>query len=383
MISQREEHLLIKYLSKEANAMELDELEEWINNSDNEDVLREFVNTHYAITIGMNNSDPNKIKERLLREIRRDKKLFPNKKLYTFFKYAAIAIFFTVIGYFFQEIPIDKVGEENLILREEAITLEMNNGEVRNLSDKGTSQIIDQDGNVLGEQKEGKLVYGKSNKTNIFNLLKVPYGKKFDIFLSDGTHVFLNSGSSLRYPISFSKEATRQVSLEGEAFFEVAQDTDHPFLVGTHELNVKVYGTKFNVSNYSSDNDIDVVLIEGSVALGIKEKVSDDDIQLEPGFKGGFDKTKKIITTEKVDPTVYTAWMDGYLVFRNTPFSTIIKQLERQYNVIIINNNQQLAIEAFNATFRTKEESLSEVMNYFDNIYDIDYQIFNNKIIID
>ena len=384
MISSRKEHLLIKFLSKEANALELDELENWINNSENDLILRDFVKAHYAITIGMSKTDPNKIKELLLQEMRRDKNILRKRKMRTIFKYAALAIVFTGIGYFLQQLPFDLGNKNNVVAHEEAITLETDSGEVTELANAGSYQIKDHNGHILGEQKGNKLVYhnAKDSKKLVYNVLKVPYGKKFDVFLSDGTHVFLNSGSSLKYPVSFIKGKKRQVFLEGEAYFDVAHNPKVPFLVGTNELNVKVFGTKFNVSNYASDNDINVVLVKGSVGLEQKNAASGDLVKLSPGFKGGFDKTKKIISTEKVDPTLYTAWMNGDLIFRNTPFATILKRLERQYNVIIINNNENLGKEAFNATFETENESLEQILEYFNEINNIDYQIINNKIVI-
>ena len=384
MIPQRIEHLLVKFLLNESDSHELDELEEWVKTAENQEVFKDFIKTHYTTVFGMKNVDPNKMKERLRREMRRDKNAHRKKKLLSITKYAAIALFFTCIGIFFQQYFFDGTNKGKMVPREEAITLQMDNGEVQIISDSTSSQIKDQDGAVLGEQSGGKLVYKKENLTEKlnYNVLKVPYGKKFDVYLSDGTHVFLNAGSSLRYPVSFLKGQTRQVFLSGEAYFDVAHDTKNPFLVGTQELNVKVYGTKFNVSNYASDNDIDIVLVEGSVAIEAKENNSDVQEKLKPGFKGAFDKTHKTISTEKVNTTIYTAWMNGDLVFRDAPFATIIKRLERQYNVIIINNNKKLDKEAFNATFETDRENLEQVFDFFDDVYNIDYQFSNNKIII-
>jgi hypothetical protein len=384
MINVRKEHLLIKYFSNEATAIELGELENWIGNPKNEIILRDFAKVHYAITIGMNDSNSNKTKERLLNEMRRDKNVFRNRKIQSLLKYAALAIVFIGLGYFYQHLPFDLGNKKNVIPMEEAITLETNKGDIQELSNTGSYQITDRSGNILGEQKGNTLIYNKRKNTKelVSNVLKVPYGKRFDIFLSDGTHVFLNAGSSLKYPVNFLEGEQRQVFLEGEAYFDVVHDSKTPFLVGTQELDVKVYGTKFNISNYASDTAIDVVLIEGSVGLNAKTNTSENMLKLTPGFKGAFDKTKKTLATEKVDTTLYTAWMDDNLIFRNAPFTTIIKRLERQYNVIIINNNKQLSHEAFNATFETKKETLELVFEYFNEIYDIDYQIFNNKIII-
>ena len=384
MINPRKEHLLIKFLSKEASALELDELEKWINNSENELILKDFVKVQYAITIGMNKSAPNKTRERLFNEIRKDKNAFRKRKILSVLKYAAVAVLFMGVGYFFQQSPFNIENQKNVVPAQEVVTLETKNGEVQELSNAGSYQMKDKDGNILGEQKGNKLVYHKTkdSKKLTYNVLKVPYGKRFDIFLSDGTHVFLNAGSSLKYPVNFPEGKLHRVFLEGEAYFDVVHDST-PFLVNAQELDIKVYGTKFNVTNYASDNDIDVVLVDGSVGLKTRNGASEDLVKLSPGFKGGFNKTNKKLSKEKVDTTIYTAWMDGKLIFNNTPFKYILKRLERQYNVVIINNNETLGEEAFNATFKTKKETLEQIFEYFKKIHDINYKVFNNKIIID
>src|SRR5690606_36367432 len=100
-----------------------------------------------------------------------------------------------------------------------------------------------------------------------YNTLKIPFGKKFRLQLSDGTMVHINSGSTLKYPIKFIAGENRQVYLDGEAFFDVAKDKKHPFIVNADNLNVRVLGTHFNVSNYPEDAVTDVVLVEGSVGM--------------------------------------------------------------------------------------------------------------------
>ncbi|UGU17432.1 DUF4974 domain-containing protein [Sinomicrobium kalidii] len=384
MITPEKEHLLVKYFSNEATAIELDELENWIGNPENEIILKDFTKVHYAITIAMKDSNSNKTKERLFNEMNRDKNIFRNGKIQSLLKYAALAIVFIGLGYFFRQHPFEPENKKSVIPAEEAITLETDHGEIQKLSNTGFNQIKDHTGNILGEQKGNKLVYNKKStiKKLTYNTLKVPYGKKFDVLLSDGTRVFLNAGSSLKYPVRFLEGKQRQVFLEGEAYFDVVHDSKTSFMVGTQELDVEVYGTRFNVSNYASDAAINVVLIEGAVGLNTKTNESENTVRLEPGFKGTFDKTGKTLATGKVDTTLYTAWMNNNLVFRNTPFKTIIKQLERQYNIVIINNNKQLGEEAFNATFETKKETIEQVFEYFSKIHDVDYQIFNNKIII-
>ena len=231
-------------------------------------------------------------------------------------------------------------------------------------------------------QKSNKLVYDKDLKTEtlVFHSLKVPYGKRFDIILSDNSKVYLNSGSTLRYPIKFLDNQIREVFLEGEAFFDISEDEKNIFRVNSNGINVEVYGTKFNFKNYPEDYISDVVLVNGSVGISSSENKS--ITKLSPGFKGSVDKENFKVDKFKINTKIYTSWIDGQVIFRRESFNQIIKKLERLYNVTIINNNEKISEELFNASIDTEEEKIEDVLNYFNKIYNIEYQLFNNKIII-
>ncbi|WP_431243682.1 FecR family protein [Flavobacterium sp. P21] len=216
----------------------------------------------------------------------------------------------------------------------------------------------------------------------VYNTIKIPYGKKFRLQLSDGTFVHLNSGTTLKYPIKFIAGENRQVFLDGEAFFDVAKDKKHPFIVNVDNLNVRVLGTHFNVSNYPEDTSTDVVLVEGSVGMYQPNEEFDalKNTILKPGFKGTFNKENTKISTKPVITDIYTSWINGGLTFRNMTFKNIITKLERRYNVTIVNKNEKLANEKFNASF--KEESIENVMSYFNDIHGINYTIKGNQILI-
>lgn len=214
----------------------------------------------------------------------------------------------------------------------------------------------------------------------VYNTIKIPYGKKFEVQLSDGTLVHLNAGTSLRYPVQFVKNQNRQVYLLGEAFFEVEKDKEHPFDVNTQNVNVEVLGTKFNVDTYSENPRTDVVLVEGKVSLYKDQKTKENQVYLKPGEKGSNERGQSEITTEQVNTEYYTAWIKGSLVFKNASFDDIIKKLERRYNVTFINKNKVLGKEIFNARF--DNEPIEVVLKYFSDSYAIDYIIDRDKITI-
>ena len=386
MKSKEIEIIIVKYFSQSANMEDLDVLNKWIESPENQIVFQEYVKTHFAITLAMNEPDIETIKKTLLKEIRKEKKKVYKLRFRTVMKYAAIAILFLGIGVVLQKTIFNENGTEEIITSgKDEITLKLGNGDVKIIAANGTSKVYDANGKVIGKQNGKELVYTSNDKSVsklVYNTISIPNGKRFNITLSDGTMVYMNAGSTMTYPVQFIKSENRKIFLTGEAYFEVAHDKSHPFIVNANKLDVQVYGTKFNVSNYPEDSNTDVVLVEGSVGLsqsGMSEK-SKNEVFLTPGYKGTFTKEDKTISNEKVNTLLYTSWMSGNLVFRNESFENIIKKLERHYNVDIVNNNNKLAQETFNATIETDHESIEQVFNYFKKVYEIEYTITDNKI---
>ncbi|WP_431124211.1 FecR family protein [Flagellimonas flava] len=273
----------------------------------------------------------------------------------------------------------------DVIIPENAITLQLENGDIQVISEDGEVEVLDKDGNIIGKQDGKSLKYSvvSSNRELAYNTLTVPHGKTFQLQLSDGTIAHLNAGSSIKYPVQFMEGLQRQIFVEGEAFLDVAKDSNHPFVVNTNGLNVRVLGTQFNVSAYPEDETTEVVLVEGAVSLYTEDDGygSDKNVKLEPGFKGSFDKASNHIDTSKVITSLYTSWVNGKLVFRNMTFSNIMKKLERHYDVTIVNNNKDLTHDLFNANFG--KEPIENVLMELKANYGIDYQILDEKIVIE
>ncbi len=385
------EKRIVKYLLNEASGEDLDALSDWILVEGNEQIFETFVRSHYETTTAMNEPDTDKIKEVLKKRMKNDKNVFRRRKARSLMKYAAVGLVFLALGYFFQQDGMKGNRPDKLVPKEEAITITLDNGAIETLNPLANRNVTDAHGNIIGSQNRTKLTYRESTAPStesadfqklVYNTLKVPYGKRFDVILSDGTHVFLNAGTSLRYPVQFLKGFDRTVFLTGEAYFDVAKDREHPFKVHADELDIEVVGTKFNVSHYPEDANINTVLVEGSVAL---HKEGDDEESaggtlLKPGFKAEWRKTGNAIAIENVDTQIYTAWVHGKLVFRNTPFRKIRQALERKYNVIIKNRNKDLDEQLFDAIFDI--ETIAEVLESFNKSYAIKYKIKDNEVII-
>ncbi|HZL10671.1 MAG TPA: FecR domain-containing protein [Prolixibacteraceae bacterium] len=162
------------------------------------------------------------------------------------------------------------------------------------------------------------------------NQIIIPYGKRSEILLADGTHIWLNSGSQLSYPTKFQSDS-RIVFLTGEAFFDVKANPEKPFYVITRDIKIKVLGTSFNVSSYSEDNLVQTVLIKGKVTAG-KNKLFAGTIDLIPGERLTFDKSNSNISKDKVEVQLYSSWINGYLIFKNKPIIEVFTKLKRFYN---------------------------------------------------
>ncbi len=294
---------------------------------------------------------------------------------------AAVFIGMLIGGYIFWT---DQAPDISIAIPKDAITLELGDGSIEILGEEGTNTVRDKKGNVIGQQKGGQISYGETGLTEEleYNTLTVPYGKRYDLKLSDGTVVHLNAGTSLKYPIKFLEGQSRKVYLMGEAFFSVSKDPLHPFVVNADELNVRVLGTQFNVSSYPEDTKTDVVLVEGSVGMHRQAESFDKNGStiLEPGYKGTFQRNNGAIEKEPVITDIYTAWIGGELVFRKMTFENILKKLERHYNVSINNNNADLAKEVFNASYG--KVSLYKVLEDLRLTHGVEYSIDKTNITI-
>ena len=174
-----------------------------------------------------------------------------------------------------------------------------------------------------------------NNRPSTIQLLTTPIGKDYQVTLSDGTHVYLSADSRLEYPSRFEGKE-RVVTLEGEAYFDVAKDAKHPFIVKTDQVETKVFGTKFNVTNYA-EKFTRVTLIEG--AVNVYNRKDGRYTRLAPGDEVVVDKDGKV-TGNVVDVDGYVYWQEGFFYFDNQPLSEIMQSMGRWYNVNVVFANE-------------------------------------------
>lgn len=320
--------------------------------------------------------DRSEIKGRIYRNIQKKQK----RKL-ALLNYAA-AVVFIISGAFFLK---KYMNFEKTVHHTDEIVIKLSDGSTKVIDVTSDEVVLESKAGVVGVQSKEKLTYAAqedavSEEELVYNELYVPYGKKFEIELSDGTQVTLNSGSSLKYPVQFIKNTPREVFLEGEAFFEVTKSKTNSFIVHSNSINTKVYGTAFNISSYANEAFQEIVLVEGSV--GVYDVNNEDaQVMLNPNEKAKICKKEKRIRTRKVEVENYIAWKDNVLLFSDLEFEHILKKLERHYNVSIHNFNTDIAHHRYTGTFES--ETLTEVLHALSKIQHFSYTEKGDEIIIE
>lgn len=373
------EYLIVKYINQNTKTEDLELLLTYLKDSDNLRLFKLYIKINFFSIYVMNKMDKDGIIDIIKGKIKKDQKREKRKKYFIkTLKYAAIFVAVFSLSHFYTLNQINSSEVSDVIIPDEdEIFIENEKGEIF-LVEKIDSIEISKN-----SYKESNRIVYKENILETekveFHTITVPYGKRFNLKLSDGTDVYLNSGTLMKYPVSFLPNQTRSVYIEGEAFFNVKKATNSIFEVSSNQIIASVYGTKFNFKNFSEDFSSDIVLVEGS--LGISNENSNDINMLSPGYKASIDKEVFNISKSKVNSKIYTSWVDGDVIFRNETFDQIIQKLQRLYNITIINNSK-ISNQLFNASINVEEEKIEEVLGYFNKIYNIDFQIFNNKIII-
>lgn len=301
---------------------------------------------------------------------------------------ASIALFLAAGLYFNQEKETsitdfvkstNNLQDKNL----EKVTLTLSNGENVGLEADDPTITYSASGNNVNVGNSKSLSQETvRNDEIVYNTVVVPYGKRSKIQLSDGSKVWLNSGSRLIYHAVFKREK-REVYIEGEAIFEVVHKEDQPFIVLSKNQKIEVLGTVFNVNDYADERSVFTVLKSGSVQLSYGNSSSEsynENLKITSGTFAGYNKKTKRMSSKKVDVNRYFSWRDGVLIFKNDDLNTIVRRLSRYYNINITIDDQKLANETFSGYLDLKDD-VENVLETIKITTDLQYDRTGNQTI--
>ena len=304
---------------------------------------------------------------------------------------ASILILITTGLYFYKNRTVDDNIAAKVVEPKEAIITPGDDKAILTLSD-GTKIILEdakngilanQAGVSIQKTSDGELLYSFSNSANtvspetkenvIYNKIETPIGGKYQVNLPDGSKVWLNSSSSLRFSALFNGH-TREVELSGEAYFDVSKNKGKPFRVITKDQIVEVLGTQFNINSYSDEGPIKTTLIEGSVKIIYKDKV----VLLSPGQQ--FQPKELVSAVVEADTEEVVAWKDGYFVFKNEDIKSIMRKLSRWYNVEVSYSGNIPEVGFGGNISRSKD--ISEVLDVLQLTNAIHFKVEGRRITV-
>jgi len=260
---------------------------------------------------------------------------------------------------------------------------------------KNTQLILSDEETIIMEEEESVIDYtdggaivvntnmNEHKKVSAYNSLIVPYGKRSKLMLEDGTTVWVNSGSKLIYPVTFT-DKNREVYLEGEAYFEVSEDKSKPFIVQTKIMDIKVLGTGFNITAYGNEDKASAVLVHGSIELNVNKHAlfSSKKKVILPQERAIYDAKGNTLNVKDVDTEFYVSWKDGYMKFNNSKLKTIIDRMEKYYDVHISIRDADLLGKTFTGKLDLKQD-IDEVINIICATTSLTYTKSERRYVLD
>ena len=389
MIEQNEiDEKLLAYLLDELDDVEREEVKAWLEESEcNKEYFREFQRVHLEFQWGV-----------YAREVKSDfnvlrKKLRKHSSLQVWYGVAvAVVILLSVGGMLLwnsgeiEEKPVQVAKKVTIQPGKSQAILVLSSGEEvamgnvsRQLEEKdGTSVVVSETGRISYQSAEGKGGITKDT-ARVMNRLVIPRGGEFNLTLSDGTHVWLNADTRLRYPTCFNTDE-RRVYLEGEAYFQVTKDTAHPFRVESEAQVVEVLGTQFNVYAYGHEEQTYTTLVEGKVA--VTASASGQHVQLMPGQQASLGRQGGEIVVGEVNIQQVVDWKNGMFVFDDLSLEAILRKVARWYDVEVFYRNQQAKAIVFKGNLPRYGE-LPELLKVLENSSEVHFSLKGNALIVE
>jgi ferric-dicitrate binding protein FerR (iron transport regulator) len=327
------------------NQKEQEELDTWLKNEQHQHLFKKALRKNEILEKSIMYDTFNK--EQIWDNI--DKELFSKKIGLNWYKYVAaiiLPVLITIGIIYITDTPQPELTHDVIMPGVNKATLFLSDGSTVVLDDNVTNQVVE-NGLVIGVDSLNTLEYIDAEVSReVINTLRIPVGGEYHVKLSDGTIVWLNSDSELRYPVNFVGDK-REVYLKGEGFFDVKHDATSPFIVHTDHSDVTVYGTRFNVMSYSDDAVEQVTLVDGKVGVTISQQQT----ILSPGQQSELNLNSNKLALKDVDTSYYTGWVDGVMKFKNMPLKDLSKRISRWYDVDFYFANSSVAEFGFSGKF--------------------------------
>lgn len=376
--------LIAAYIRGTITEKEHDELDNWINASDNNMKLFEELTDESNISANLEWMDTveterfSKFQEENKLSSSRAKRI--SRQIWmaaaSIFLIAALFIIFRYMNNTNQPGEISKLENSEILPGGNRATLTLDNGRIIDLSSAKNGLIRENEGAEIIKAADGQLVYAGGEVQSIpgMHTLTTPVGGQFRLTLPDGTKVWLNAATTIRYPEWFTGDQ-RRVELNGEAYFEVAKNEKQPFLVTIPgETAISVLGTHFNVMSYPAENSKEITLLEGKVAV----QHADQHALLAPGMQARIENGK-LEHRSGADLEEVTGWKEGQFVFHDATIEQIMRQVERWYGAEVV--YQDKVTFHFNATI-DRSEPIHRLLHFLESTGHIRFKIQDKKIIV-
>ncbi len=333
--------LLFKFLEGTISAAEQVQLDEWRGADPSNQEFFDELNNEDSLSKAISEFHPDNYqttKQRIWSKVKDKIPAVPKSKVINLKMWWAAAAIIIMLGAGAYFAFFNKVNKQDEIVKLPAkdieapkitkATITLADGRIISIDSLST---IEQASIKVTKTKDGQIVYAGLGNEVVFNTLSNPRGSKvIDLVLNDGSHVWLNAGSSLTYPVAFIGK-DRKVSITGEAYFEITKDS-RPFSVSKGNMQVQVLGTKFNVNAYDDESDIKVTLLEGSVQITAPNSFASYAVKIKPGQQAIVSKTN-VEVNNAVDVDAVMAWRNGLFQFNRASVQEVMRQISRWYDV--------------------------------------------------
>lgn len=376
---------LIDYISGEADSLQKEKVNAWLNEDQaNQKEYRRLVRTYYKLKFSKvwDKLDTSTAKSKMLGQVRANKQR-------RILRYSAVAASIAILVSFSFIFQIFQLGEDMEQTQLSDISspgefkarLTLSTGKTLDLSRQQEQAIADA-GTLITHRFEDGIDYtqnaadGLDSLPMVYNTLEVARGEEYKLVLADGTEVWLNSESELKYPVAF-KDSLREVYVKGEAFFKVAHNASKPFIVNSGEVRTRVLGTEFNVMSYGSDERIEITLVRGKVNV----EAGESDLTILPGKQVVVSKETLKLKERTVDTDLYSSWKDGIIYFDEMQLDVLTEKLSRWYDVDFVFETENLKTFAFTGAVK-KEKPIAFTLDFLRTTSNLKFRVEKDKILV-